>query len=142
MRIITDHIRAIKALAGTSMDSLNHAMLRSSYENAINLACVLHSSKNLTDQFDVVVTKNEDLMLECDAPIAKHHVLTGQVMQLEAQLMQTLAPGTAATIVSPAGRKGQTDPEKFSIYDSGKLRSFGALLLLHLIYQPGEFPIE
>jgi hypothetical protein len=70
MRIIADHIRAIEALATTSTDSLDHAMLHSSYENAISLAHALHSSENLTDQFTALATENEDLMLERDAAVA------------------------------------------------------------------------
>jgi hypothetical protein len=49
MRIIADHIRTIEALAAASTDSLDHATLHSSYENAISLTCALHSSENLTD---------------------------------------------------------------------------------------------
>jgi hypothetical protein len=56
--------------------------------------------------------------------------------------MKTLALATAATNSSPAGRKGQTDPEKFTGEDRGKLRSFVALLRLRLIDRPGEFPSE
>jgi hypothetical protein len=63
-------------------------------------------------------------------------------MQLEAQLMQTLALMTATINLSPAGRKGQTDPKTFTREDRGKLRSFVALLHLHFIDHPGEFPNE
>jgi hypothetical protein len=61
-------------------------------------------------------------------------------MPLKAQLMQTLVLVTAATNSSPACHKGQTDPEKFTGEDHGKLRSFVALVLLHLIDRPREFP--
>jgi hypothetical protein len=142
VRIVSDHIRAIEALAAASADSLDHARLRSSYENAINLARALHSSENLTDRFTALVTENEDLTLERDAAIADRNVLTARVMQLEAQLTQTLALVTATTNSSPAGRKGQTDPEKFTGEDRSKLRSFVALLCLRLINRPGEFPSE
>jgi hypothetical protein len=64
VRIVSDHICAIEALAAASVDSLDHAMLRSSYKNAINLACALHSSENLTDRFAALATENEDLALE------------------------------------------------------------------------------
>jgi hypothetical protein len=64
IRIIADHTRAVKALATTSANSLDYAMLLSSYENAIILAYALHSSENLTDQFAALATKNEDLALE------------------------------------------------------------------------------
>jgi hypothetical protein len=60
-------------------------------------------------------------------------------MQLKAQLMQTLTLVTTATNSSPASRKGQTDPKKFTGEDRGKLRSFVALLRLPLIHCPGEF---
>jgi hypothetical protein len=81
-------------------------------------------------------------MLERDTAIAEHNALTAQVMQLEVQLMQTLALVTATTNLSPAGRKGQTDPEKFTGEDRGKLRSFVALLHLWLIDRPSKFPSE
>jgi hypothetical protein len=84
IKIISDYARAIEALAAASTDSLNHATLHSSYENAINLAHVLHSSENLTNQFAVLVTKNEDLMLKYDATVTDHNALTAQFMQLEA----------------------------------------------------------
>jgi hypothetical protein len=103
MRIITDHIRAVEDLAATSTNSLNHATLRTSYEHAINLAHTLHSSENVTDRFAVLVTENEDLMLERDTTIANCNALTMWVMQLEAQLMQTLALMTATTNSSPPG---------------------------------------
>jgi hypothetical protein len=56
--------------------------------------------------------------------------------------METLAIATAATNSSPTGHKGQTDPEKFTMEDHGKLRSFVALLHLCLINHPGQFPNE
>jgi hypothetical protein len=142
VRIVSDDAHAIEALATASADSLDHATLRSSYENAINLARALHSSENLTDRFTALVTENEDLTLERDAAVADRNALTARVTQLEAQLMQTLALATAATNSWPAGRKGQTDPEKFTGEDRGKLRSFVALLRLRLIDRPGEFPSE
>jgi hypothetical protein len=117
-------------------------MLCSSYENAINLTHELHSSENLTDRFAALVTENEDLALECDATVADHNTLTARVTQLEAQLAQTLALTNIATTSSPASCKGQTDPEKFTGEDRGKLRSFVALLRLCLIDRPGEFPNE
>jgi hypothetical protein len=86
VRIVADHIHAIKALAAASVDSLDHTTLRSSYENAISLAHALHSSENLTDRFTALATKNEDLALERDAAIADRNTLTARVTQLEAQL--------------------------------------------------------
>jgi hypothetical protein len=142
MTIISDYVRAIEALATASADSLDHAMLLSSYENAINLAHTLHSTENLTDQFAALATENKDLALERDAAIADHNALTARVMQLEAQLTQTLALATTATNPSPTGRNGQTDSETFTGEDRSQLRSFVALLHLRLIDHPGEFPNE
>jgi hypothetical protein len=142
MRIVSDHARAVEALAAASADSLDHAMLHSSYENAINLARALHSSENLTDRFTALVTENKDLALERDTAIANRNTLTAQVTQLKAQLTQTLALANVTTSSSPAGCKGQTDPEKFTGEDRTKLRSFVALLRLRLIDRPGEFPNE
>jgi hypothetical protein len=84
MRIISDHTHAIEALAAASADSLNYAMLCSSYENAINLTQVLYSNKNLTNWFTVLVTENEDLALKRDTAITDHNALTARVTQLEA----------------------------------------------------------
>jgi hypothetical protein len=79
VRIITDHVRTIEALAATSADSLDHTMLHSSYENAISLARTLHSSENLTDRFTALATENEDLALERDTAIADRNTLTARV---------------------------------------------------------------
>jgi uncharacterized protein (DUF3084 family) len=106
VRIVADHIHAVEALATASADSLDHATLRSSDENAISLARALHSSENLTDRFAALATEHEHLALERDAAIADRNALTARVTQLEAQLMQTLALATAATNSSPTGRKG------------------------------------
>jgi hypothetical protein len=76
VRIIADHIHAIEALATASVDSLHHTMLCSSYENAINLTYVLHSSENLTNQFAILVTENEDLVLKRDAAATNCNALT------------------------------------------------------------------
>jgi hypothetical protein len=140
VRIITDHVCAIEALATASAHSLDHAMLLSSYENAVSLTHILHSSKNLTDEFTALATENEDLALEQDAAIANHNTLTARVTQLEAQLTQTLALANGATNPLTASHKGQMDPEKFTGEDRGKLRSFVALLHLRLIDYPGKFP--
>jgi hypothetical protein len=142
VRIIADHAHAIKALAAASADSLDHVTLLSSYENAISLARILHSSENLTDRFAALATENEDLALERDAAIADCNTLTARVTQLGAQLAQTLALANVATNLSPAGCKGPTDPEKFTGDHCGKLRSFMALLQLRLMDRPGEFPNE
>jgi membrane-bound lytic murein transglycosylase MltF len=87
IRIITNHVRAIEALATTSTNSLDYTMLLSSYENAISLTYTLHSSENLTDQFAALATENEDLAPKRDTTIADHNTLTTWVTQLEAQLM-------------------------------------------------------
>jgi hypothetical protein len=88
----------------------------------------------------VIGTETKDLMLERDATISNSNVLTAWVMQLEAQLTQTLALVTAATNSSPASCKGQINPKKFTREDTGKLRSFVALLCLRLIDCPRVFP--
>jgi hypothetical protein len=56
--------------------------------------------------------------------------------------VQTLTLANIATNPSPASRKGHTDPEKFTGEDRCKPRSFVALLHLHLIDRPREFPNE
>jgi hypothetical protein len=53
-------------------------MLLSSYENMISLACTLHSSENLTNEFTTLTTENEDLMLEQDTAITDCNTLTTQ----------------------------------------------------------------
>jgi hypothetical protein len=53
--------------------------------------------------------------------------------------MQTIALMTATINSSSASCKGQTNPEKFTVENCGKLRSFVALLHLHLIDCPREF---
>jgi hypothetical protein len=106
MRIIADHICTVKALAAASADSLDHAILHSSYENAISLTCTLHSSKNLSNQFTALATKNKDLALEQDATITDRNTLTTQVTQLKAQLTQTLTLTNVTTNSSTASHKG------------------------------------
>jgi hypothetical protein len=106
MRIITNHIHAIKALTTTSADSLDHAMLCSSYENAISLTYALYSSENLTNWYTTLATENKDLVLEQYATIADRNTLTAWVTQLEAQLTQTLALANITTNSSTASRKG------------------------------------
>jgi hypothetical protein len=142
IKIFANHICDIEAIAATYAGSLNHTTLYSSYENTINLTHALHSSKNLTDQFTMLVTENDDLILEYNTAIADLNMLTTQVMQLEAKLMQTLTLVTTTTNVMPTGYKGQTHHEEFTREDLSKLRSFVALLHLHLINYPREFPNE
>jgi hypothetical protein len=86
VRIIANHARAIEALAAASANSLDHATLLSSYENAMSLTHTLYSSENLTNQFTALCTDNEDIMLKRDAAITDHNTLTTRVTQLEAQL--------------------------------------------------------
>jgi hypothetical protein len=85
--IIADYACAIEALTTTSANSIDYTMLLSSYKNVISLTCILHSSKNLTDQFVTLATKNVDLVLKRDTTIADRNSLTTQVTQLEAQLI-------------------------------------------------------
>jgi hypothetical protein len=87
IRIIANHTYAVEALATASADSLDHAMLLSSYKNTISLAHILHSSENLTDRFAALATENEDLMLEQDTTITNYNTLTAWVTQVEAQLV-------------------------------------------------------
>jgi hypothetical protein len=142
MRIVSDYVHAIEALATASVDSLDYAMLYSSYKNTTNLAGTLYSSKNLTNWFAILATKNEDLTLQWDDAIANHNTLTTRVTQLQAQLMQTLTLATTATNLSPTSYERQTNPKRFTGEDHGKLRSFVALLHLWLINRPREFPNE
>jgi hypothetical protein len=141
IRIITNHIRAIEALATASMNSLNYAMLLSSYKNVISLAHALHSSRNLTDQFATLATENEDLMLKQDTTIADYNTLTACVSQLKVQLTQMLALANAATLL-PVSCRSQLDPKLFTREDYTLLQPF--LLTLHLYLQdyPREFPNE
>jgi hypothetical protein len=90
VKIIAVHACAVEALATASVEYLDHAMLHTSYKSAINLACALHSSVNLTDQFAILVIETKDLMLKCDATITDHNALPARVVQLKAQLMQTI----------------------------------------------------
>jgi hypothetical protein len=80
MRIIANHSGTIEALAATSMDSLNYAILYSRYKNAINLTYALYCSKNLAEWFTILETKNEVLILECDTTITNHNMLTTHIM--------------------------------------------------------------
>jgi hypothetical protein len=138
VEIVTGYTCPIKAFTATSADSLDHAMLHTTYKNAINLACTLHSSKNLTDWFAALVTETEHLMIQCNATIANCTTLTAPIVRLNTQLMLTLTLATTTTNPSPAGCKEQTNPEKFTREDCGKLRSFVPLLCLCLIDRCGE----
>jgi hypothetical protein len=76
MTIITSHTHTFNTLTTTSTESLDYSIYSMSYENAINLAYALYSSKNLTDQFTALLTKTEDLILEYDATLANRNTLT------------------------------------------------------------------
>jgi hypothetical protein len=82
MRIIADHLHAIEAITATSTDSHDYATLCTRYENAINLPHTLHCSKNLSNQFTMLVTETEDLALKCDAAISNYNTLTAQLIEL------------------------------------------------------------
>jgi hypothetical protein len=143
VRIMADHARGLEALAAVSADNLDSAMLRTRYNNAIQLARALNASENLTERFATLLSDSETLTTEWDATTADLNTATTQLTQLRTQLMQTLALATAATTNGggqTGGHKGQTDPEKFTGEDRHKLRSFIALLRLRLIDCPGEFP--
>jgi hypothetical protein len=135
-----DHARTIEALAATSTDSFNPAMLRASYEGAVNLAYALNTSKNLTDRFTALATKIEDLSLDQDAAVADHNMLSTCVTQLESQLSQTLTLANLALSSIPTPCKMQPDPKPFTGEECSKLRSFITMLHLRLINRPGKFP--
>jgi hypothetical protein len=75
VKIITSHTSTRDSLANPSSDSLDPAMIHSSYVNAINLTRILHSSESLTDQFVALVTGTEDLGLKHDATVTNHNKL-------------------------------------------------------------------
>jgi hypothetical protein len=79
VKSIAGHALALKALAPTSTDSLDPAMIHTSYINAIHPSCTLYSSENLTDWFTALVTVSQDLMLKRDTTIAKCNTLIVQV---------------------------------------------------------------
>jgi hypothetical protein len=141
VRIMADRTRGLEALAAASADNLDPATLRTRYNNAIQLARALNASENLTERFATI----ETLTNERDAATTDLNTATTQLTQLRTQLTQTLALATAATTNGggqTGGRKGQTDPERFTGEDRHKLRSFIALLRLRLIDRPGEFSDE
>jgi hypothetical protein len=145
VRIMADHARGLEALAATSADNLDPAMLLTRYNNAIQLARALNISENLTERFTTLLSDIEILTTKRDASTADLNTATTKLTQLRTQLMQTLALATAAATTSRGqmgGRKGQTDPETFTGEDRHRLRSFIALLRLRLIDCPREFPDE
>jgi hypothetical protein len=148
VKIIANHTHGLEALAAASADNVDPATLRTRYNNSIQLACALNASENLAEQFATLLSDTEILTNERDAATADLNTATTQLTQLRTQLTQKLALATAATTNANngagqmGGRKGQTDPEKFTGDDRHKLRSFIALLRLRLIDCPGEFPDE
>jgi hypothetical protein len=141
MRIITDHARAIDALASSPADSLDAVTLRANYEGAVKLARALNTSENITNRFAALTAENEELSLERDAAITDRNALTARVSQLEAQLTQKLTLTNAAASL-PVNRRSQPDPKPFTGEDCTLLQPF--LLTLYLCLQdcPGEFPDE
>jgi hypothetical protein len=141
VKIMATRARGLEALAAASADNLDPDTLHTRYNNAIQLARALNASENLTERFATLTN-------ERDAATADLNTATTQLTQLRTQLTQTLALATAAATNTnngggqTGGRKGQTDPEKFTGEDRHKLRSFIALLRLRLIDRPGEFPDE
>jgi hypothetical protein len=141
VKIMATRARGLEALAAASADNLDPDTLHTRYNNAIQLAHALNTSENLTERFATLTNKR-------DAATADLNTATTQLTQLRTQLTQTLALATAAATNTnnggsqTGGRKGQTDPEKFTGEDRHKLRSFIALLRLRLIDRPGEFPDE
>jgi hypothetical protein len=145
VRIMADRARGLEALTAASADNLDPAMLCTQYINAIQLACALNASENLTERFTTLLSNIETLTIEWDAATADLNTAITQLTQLRTQLMQILALTTAAATTGGGqmgSHKGQTDPEKFTGEDWHKLRSFIALLRLRLIDHPGEFPDE
>jgi hypothetical protein len=145
VKIMATRTRGLEALAAASADNLDPATLRTRYNNAIQLARALNASENLTERFATLLSDTETLTNERDAATTDWNTATTQLTQLRTQLTQTLALATAAANNGggqTGGRKGQTDPEKFTGEDRHKLRSFIALFRLRLIDRPGEFPDE
>ena len=139
MKFPTRLVKPIDDLtAAEPAENLDIEMLRTHYTNAINLAKEIKKCEDLSAHV-------ETLSNERDSAVADLNAATTQLEQLRTQLNQTLTIAAAASANasgSDGGRKGQTDPEKFSGEDRGKLRSFLALLRLRLIDRPGEFPDE
>jgi hypothetical protein len=147
VKIIAGHAHSLEALAAASADNVNPATLCTRYNNAVQLARALNASENLTERFATLLSDTETLTNERDAAAADLHTAITQLTQLRTQLMQMLALTAVATTNTNnngggqmGGRKGQTDPQKFTGEDRHKLRSFIALLRLQLIDRPREFP--
>jgi hypothetical protein len=83
VKIITGYGRALEDLTATSADSLHHAMHCTSCKNVINVAHMLHSSENLSNQFATVSTDTENVTLECNTAIAEPNELTTHVLRLD-----------------------------------------------------------
>jgi hypothetical protein len=141
VQIITDHAWAIDALASSPADSLDAVMLGTNYEGAVNLACTLNTSENLTNRFTALTAENEELSLETDATITDWNALTAHISQLEAQLTEMLTLANAAASL-PVSCRSQPDPKLFTGEDRTLLQPFLLTLRLHLQDCPGEFPDE
>jgi hypothetical protein len=121
VRILTEHARAIEALAATSADSFDPATLHASYKGSVNLARALNTSENLTDRFTALAAEIEDLSLDRDTATVDRNTLSTRVTQLESQLSQTLALANLASSSVPAPRKMQPDPKPFTGEERNKL---------------------
>jgi hypothetical protein len=64
VKIIANYALGLEALTTVSMDNLDPAMLRTRYNNAIQLARALNVSKNLTERFATLLSDNETLTNE------------------------------------------------------------------------------
>jgi hypothetical protein len=121
VRILADYAHAIEALATTSANSLDPATLCASYEGAVNLACVLNTSENLTNWFTALTAEIEDLSLDRDTAVVDRDMLSTRVTQLESQLSQTLALANLASSSIPTPCKTQPDPKPFTGEERNKL---------------------
>jgi hypothetical protein len=76
VRIMATCARGLEALAAASTDNLDPAMLRTRYNNAIQLARALNVSENLTEQFTTLLSDTETLTNERDAATADLNTAT------------------------------------------------------------------
>jgi DNA uptake protein ComE-like DNA-binding protein len=87
VKIIAGYARHLEALTAASTDNLDPAMLRTQYNNAIQLAHALNTSENLTKQFATLLSDTETLTNEWDATTADLNTASTQLTQLRTQLM-------------------------------------------------------
>jgi hypothetical protein len=79
VKIIAGHAHTFNAPTAActeSLESIDHSILSTSYENTINLTRAVHSSENLTNWFTALLTETEYLTLEPDASLANYNALT------------------------------------------------------------------